>query len=978
MFRSYAFVSTLLARNVKTSRYTIDGSTITIDTDKDYNSITYKKSEELHTSGVTKAIITVNGWTNKALDSNPLFYYMQEVTFQGNDNISVGPLFSSNLFIRSVSFKTPNIEKISDYCFSNSSIENVDIALVKNIGLGCFIGCTNLKEINSPKLQIIPENFASFCFSLTTVDISGATQINDYAFAYSGVTTITLPQTINLIGFGAFKCSSLSSITFPNTVTGGSLTICELAFLSTPLESVNIPEYVQFKDDEISNEGYFSESLNLKTINIFSRDIPADFARNCLNLETLTAPNCLSIGDFAFLHCESLETITLSSNIASFGKAAFAYCYKMNYQLPNNAISIGDYSFIYCNNLKQEVAYNSWTLGKNSFTGCSGITQLRLNCSLNKGNRGVYQNCYNLKTLLVETIYVPRYCFAFCLALTKVDFAINSTVCDFYSFLHTGPIEYINTSLVFSLNYAFMYSQVKTVYCYGLNNNNNSNLAFAHDKALTLAVICYDAALSFPAVAFINCTNIHFEFRVNTRFKIVDNAICYVDDYDDKYLFIFLPEFDRKTVEISDTKYYSLEDFFLGANTNIEKLIIDQPEILLQNNAFSKCLSVKEIIIKRFRNKDIDYLACWDCYSLERIEWPDEGFLDIMPHFFQGCTRLKYIKMPTTCRSIGFQSFQYCTALNDLDISRVDLIASYAFYGCSSLTNIKISKTLKYIDTCAFGGCPIKSFTVPDTCQFIDEYAFSNMKYLKKLEIGKSCLYIYPRIVYQSNVETIILPKTCLKIAEDAFDSAPYAKVSFSGKSPYFKVIDHSIVDKISGRLICTFGALPLDYSIPDGVEYIPSGSLRGNQYVIDSPSGNFLKEPTATILRISETVRYGVFNSLKWTYAACTKGSYFFSSQYGSSSVSAADSNYANPILFNNFVGEDDCDKYAKNIPKDYLWYHENEEINNSIRRNLIISIVFFCIFIVAIIVLYFLYPSTHFMPKLCGKTKEAKNDLE
>ncbi len=67
----------------------------------------------------------------------------------------------------------------------------------------------------------------SGCSSLTSVTIpNSVTSIGSYAFSYcSSLTSVTIPNSVTSIGSGAFwNCSSLTSVTIPNSVTsiGGS------------------------------------------------------------------------------------------------------------------------------------------------------------------------------------------------------------------------------------------------------------------------------------------------------------------------------------------------------------------------------------------------------------------------------------------------------------------------------------------------------------------------------------------------------------------------------------------------------------------------------------------------------------------------------------------------------------------------------------------------------------------------------------
>ena len=146
------------------------------------------------------------------------------------------------------------------------------------------------------------------CSSLTSVIIpNSVTSIGNSAFEYcSSLTSITIPNSVTSIGSRAFYgCSSLTSITIPNSVTS----IGYQAFYGSGLKSVHLPN--------VNNIGtyIFANCSNLTKVSLNCKRVDNFFDGNKNVSEIILGENVLGILDNALNGCSGIRTIRCVNTI---------------------------------------------------------------------------------------------------------------------------------------------------------------------------------------------------------------------------------------------------------------------------------------------------------------------------------------------------------------------------------------------------------------------------------------------------------------------------------------------------------------------------------------------------------------------------------------------------------------------------------------------------------------------------------------
>lgn len=170
----------------------------------------------------------------------------------------------------------------------------------------------------------------------------GVTAIRREALVLSGITSISLPNSLTSIGAAAFGAvSTLTSISIPAGVTA----IEDDTFWgATSLAAVTLPQGLV----SIGERAFFNaRSLAaLSFPNSLTTIYPEAF-RGARSLTTLVLPNGLQyLGDYAFADTSSLTSVTFPSSLTRIEDAAFDSATALtSVNIPNGVTYIGVYSF---------------------------------------------------------------------------------------------------------------------------------------------------------------------------------------------------------------------------------------------------------------------------------------------------------------------------------------------------------------------------------------------------------------------------------------------------------------------------------------------------------------------------------------------------------------------------------------------------------------------------------------------------------
>lgn len=242
---------------------------------------------------------------------------------------------------------------------------------VTTIGEDAFFGCAALESISLPNtIKSISDEAFYYCNSLTRVDYAGTidewaqilfVSVSSNPIAYSKnlyinnelVSEVVLTNIEEISDYAFYGCSSLTSITLPNSV----ISIGSHAFYGCNNLKYNIADGLKYLGND-QNKYLYLVGANDKNIT-----------------DAIINENCRFIGD-AFVDCWLLDNVTIPNGVISIGENAFNACVSLtSITIPNSVTSIGDKAFYICKLLKSIFIPKSVErVGVEVFCHCDDLT----------------------------------------------------------------------------------------------------------------------------------------------------------------------------------------------------------------------------------------------------------------------------------------------------------------------------------------------------------------------------------------------------------------------------------------------------------------------------------------------------------------------------------------------------------------------------------------------------------------------------
>lgn len=233
-------------------------------------------------------------------------------------------------------------------------------------------------------------------------------QIGDYAFYNCAYTmfgenyALTIPAGTEYIGRSAFyNCTNVLSLTVPGSVK----TIGPYAFFGC--QSIGaMGEITQATGKKDQDGNPVTEVVMLKGTVSLGEGIQyiGDRAfQNCISITEITVPQSVTyLGARAFYKCTELQSVTLGSGLTEISEYAFYKCEKLESVTVSDSLkTVGNYAFRGCVALKSFDFGQITSIGRYSFYGCSALEYVALPDSLLSIGDYAFRGCANATAIII-------------------------------------------------------------------------------------------------------------------------------------------------------------------------------------------------------------------------------------------------------------------------------------------------------------------------------------------------------------------------------------------------------------------------------------------------------------------------------------------------------------------------------------------------------------------------------------------------
>ena len=431
------------------------------------------------------------------------------------------------------------------------------------------------------------------------------------------------------------------------------------------------------------------------------------------------------IGDWAFIECDAITSVTIPDTVTAIGDLAFGDCPSLeSVTIPQSVVQIGDWAFDACTSLEtiyvqtgdadRVRALVEATDPEADFSGIEFVeTDLTVECTVTfDANGGTCSESSRdvLRGHLVGKLPASG---------TQVS-RPNWMFSGWYTAADGGTQVSANTVVTDDVTY------------------------YAH---------------------WTKAPDPEFEVYANTLWSVNLNGnvdIVIPDSLGIKYFYGSAPFGGKKiTSVVLPSTLLTIDPESFNGCTSLTNVVIPSGVVRISTEAFLNCSALREVIVPNSVT-NIDPGAFESCTSLTNIVLPS-GLTQIKTAVFKDCTSLTDLPaLPASVGSFDSGAFQGCTGFTSVTIpSSVTNIGPAAFMACSNLVSIAIPESVLTIGRQVFWGCTsLETVNIPSGVSNVSEWMFAHCTSLESISLGSNITNIGECAFWEcSSLASITIPK---------------------------------------------------------------------------------------------------------------------------------------------------------------------------------------------------------------------------
>lgn len=300
---------------------------------------------------------------------------------------------------------------------NNTDIISVSLPLCTTVRADTFNNCYNLQSISLPTCTSVGLSAFKSCKSLISIYLPACEYVENDAFVNCSYLNIVDLPVCSYISSGAFAWGSKLNYVYVGSEISEVCTLTDTnGFKGCPLKYIVVPESLVESYKVADNWSYYSQyivssipespvkfiggTLTGSATQIGS-EIYDDLGITKDDIISVSLPNCVSVGSYAFQSCNSLQTVDLP--VCEYvGYCAFDYCKSIQSINISNCKVIDYAGFGNLNVLKSISIPLCESIGTYGLNNCYALTSISLPLCSYIGNMGFY-GCSSLSVAYIGT-----------------------------------------------------------------------------------------------------------------------------------------------------------------------------------------------------------------------------------------------------------------------------------------------------------------------------------------------------------------------------------------------------------------------------------------------------------------------------------------------------------------------------------------------------------------------------------------------